>query len=76
MSKTLIKAQNQPAVDDEGTMHKMLGEKHERNLMVLVDSLCKIFEDADEHEVKTLIGLLGRNQQGIGTCALRKVVNF
>ena len=51
-------------------VHKMLGDKYERDLLVLTAALADIFEDCDEDEVKDLFKLLGRNQQGIGTCAI------
>jgi len=61
--------------NDTNIMHKMLGEEHSRNLLVLSDSLCNLFEDANDEEVKNLFGVLGRNQQGIGTCALTNFLN-
>ena len=60
---------------DESIMHKMLGEEHQRNLLVLSDALVNLFEDATDDEVKELFGVLGRNQQGVGTCALTTWLN-
>ena len=42
--------------NDTNIMHKMLGEEHSRNLLVLSDSLCKLFEDATDEEVKEQSG--------------------
>jgi len=60
---------------DESIMHKMLGEEHARNLLVLSDALCNLLEDVTDDEVKDIFGVLGRNQQGIGTCALTTWLN-
>ena len=37
---------------DESIMHKMLGEEHARNLLVLLDALCNLLEDVTDDEVR------------------------
>ena len=56
--------------DEDNLVHKMLGEKFERDLIVLTALLTDIFEDCNEDEVKSILKILGSNQKGIGTSAL------
>ena len=60
---------------DDSLVHKMLGDQFERDLMVLTDCLTKIFEDCSEDEIKSILKILGSNQQGIGTSAISKFLN-
>ena len=60
---------------DDSSVHKMLGDQFERDLMVLTDSLTKIFEDCFEDEIKSILKILGSNQQGIGTSAISQFLN-
>lgn len=51
-------------------VHKLLGDKFENALLLIAAGIQSVIPDVTEEEATQVFALCGRNQQGIGTCAL------